>query len=129
MYGMGRGTEVSIGVDIVEVQRLAHALEGQPRLAERLFTAEELRACAALPTRVGRLAGRFAAKEAVAKALGAPLSWHEVEIDSQQGTPTVRLYGRAASLAAGKRVLVSISHCHEYAVAQALVLLDEESDP
>ncbi|MFL5260903.1 MAG: 4'-phosphopantetheinyl transferase superfamily protein, partial [Anaeromyxobacteraceae bacterium] len=58
---------VGVGVDVVDVARLAAALERTPSLRDRLFTAEEQQL-----TRIESLAGRFAAKEAVAKVLGAP---------------------------------------------------------
>lgn len=67
------------------------------------------------------LAGRFAAKEAVAKALGPPFGWLEVAILSEAGgRPMVGLSGRAALAAEGLEVLVSISHSEHYASAFAI---------
>ena len=111
-----------IGIDLLEIPRLERALERHPRLAERVFTEDE-RAYAAARARPGRhLAARFAAKEAVIKALGGgdfgPAS---VEITGE-GPPGVRLHGRAAELARarGVRLSVSLTHSRENAAAVAL---------
>ena len=75
---------VGVGTDLVEVARFEASLERTPTLRERLFTPAE----AALP--LESLAARFAAKEALAKALGAPagLSWHDAEVvDDEDGRP------------------------------------------
>jgi holo-[acyl-carrier protein] synthase len=73
---------VGIGVDVCEIARLEEALDRNPGLAERLFTDEERVLPNGQPRPVRSLAGRFAAKEAVAKALGAPsgLGWHQAVI-------------------------------------------------
>ena len=109
-----------IGIDIIEIERIARAIE-RPRFRERVFTAAERDYCDACAN-AERYAGRFAAKEAVAKALGVGLNWREVEIlPSSGGPPVARLSGYAAEKLAGRRLLLSISHCHTYAVAQAIV--------
>ena len=80
-----------LGVDIVDVDRFQASLVRTPGLAERLFTPAERAA-----GRAERLAARFAAKEAVAKALGAPpgLSWQDAEIEtSEDGAPHLVLRG------------------------------------
>ncbi|ROR73581.1 holo-ACP synthase [Bogoriella caseilytica] len=96
---------VAIGVDLCAVRRLAERLERAPRLAERLFTAGER----GLP--VESLAARFAAKEAVAKALGSPggLSWQDCEVRSAaSGAPEVHLRGAVAARAEE----LGITHWH-----------------
>jgi holo-[acyl-carrier protein] synthase len=114
-----------IGVDIIELDRIARAVR-RASFRDRVFTAAEQDYCAGC-TGPERYAGRFAAKEAVAKALGVSLRWKEVEIlRNSQGAPEAHLHGQAAARLAGRRLLVSISHCRSYAVAQALV---ERVDP
>ena len=109
-----------VGVDLLEIDRLERALERRPRLAERLFTEAE-REYAAARTRPGRhLAARFAAKEAVVKALGlSGFGLREIEIVAGE-PPTVRLSGRAAAAAAGRQVDVSLTHSRDSAAAVAV---------
>jgi len=110
----------AIGIDVIEIERVERALERRPRLRGRLFTPGEL-AYADARARPGRhLAARFAAKEAVIKALGGPaLAPSQIEIESG-GPPTVQLHGRAAELAAGREISVSLTHSRETAAAVAL---------
>jgi len=110
-----------VGIDLLEIDRLERALERRPRLAERLFTEAE-REYAAARARPGRhLAARFAAKEAVVKALGLSGGFGLREIEIVAGEPpTVRLSGRAAEVAAGRRVDVSLTHSRDNAAAVAI---------
>jgi holo-[acyl-carrier protein] synthase len=109
-----------IGIDLLEIDRLERALERHPRLAERVFTEGERR-YAARRARPGRhLAARFAAKEAVVKALGLTGAFGLREIEVLAGEPpTVSLSGRAAEAAGGSRVELSMTHSREYAAAVA----------
>lgn len=110
-----------VGIDLLEIERLERALERHPRLAERVFTEAE-RGYAAGKARPGRhLAARFAAKEAVAKALGLRnlLGLAEIEVVAGE-PPTVRLSGRAAEAAAGRRVEISLTHSRDNAAAVAV---------
>jgi holo-[acyl-carrier protein] synthase len=108
---------VGIGVDVVDVARFERSLERTPGLRDRLFTSGEQER----PT--AGLAARFAAKEAVAKALGAPagLAWHDVEVRSDgDGHPTLRVAGTVADAARAAGVTawhVSLSHDAGCAVA------------
>jgi holo-[acyl-carrier protein] synthase len=115
---------VSVGVDLLEIDRLERALERRPGLAERLFTAGE-RAYAATRARPGQhLAARFCAKEAVAKALGlSAWNWQDVEVLSDGGPPRVRLHGAAAQRAAelGVEVAISLTHTRRDAAAVAVL--------
>jgi len=112
-----------IGVDIVEIPRLAEALERTPRLAERCFTQRERDYCEAQAHRAQHYAGRFAAKEAIAKAAGQPLPWHGVEVShDDRHRPMVALSGRARKLLPGAEVLVTISHSGNYAVAFVILI-------
>jgi holo-[acyl-carrier protein] synthase len=112
-----------VGIDLIEIERVERALERRPRLAERLFTEREL-AYARGRARPGRhLAARFAAKEAVIKALGAGVPPAQIEIEAGE-PPRVRLSGRAAEAARkrGAEVSVSLTHSREAAAAVALAL-------
>ncbi|MDK2785161.1 MAG: holo-[acyl-carrier protein] synthase [Bacillota bacterium] len=121
---------VGCGVDLVEVERIRRARErwGERFLA-RLFTAGERAYCTGKKEADASLAARFAAKEAVAKALGLGLGrflWQEIEVvRAEAGRPEVRLAGatlsRARALGVG-RILLSLSHTREHALAQAIAL-------
>jgi holo-[acyl-carrier protein] synthase len=115
---------MSVGVDLLEIDRLERALARRPRLAERLFTEGE-RAYAAGRARPGQhLAARFCAKEAVAKALGlGGWNFRDVEVVGGDGPPQVRLSGAAAARAAelGVEVRVSLTHTRRDAAAVAIL--------
>ncbi|HWF72100.1 MAG TPA: holo-ACP synthase [Solirubrobacteraceae bacterium] len=114
---------MSVGVDLLEIDRLEQALARRPRLAERLFTEGE-RAYAAGRARPGQhLAARFCAKEAVAKALGlSAWSFRDVEVLGGDGPPRVRLSGAAAERAAELGVTVEISLTHTRLDAAAVAV-------
>jgi holo-[acyl-carrier protein] synthase len=111
-----------LGIDLLEIERLERALERHPRLAERVFSEAE-REYAAARARPGRhLAARFAAKEAVVKALGLSGGFGLGEIEVVAGEPpTVSLSGRAAEVAADDRVTISLTHSRGFAAAVAIV--------
>ncbi len=111
-----------IGIDLLEIGRLERALERHPRLADRVFTEGEL-SYAAARARPGRhLAARFAAKEAVVKALGLSGGFGLRDIEVVAGEPpTVSLSGRAAEAAAGDRIEVSLTHSRDFAAAVAMM--------
>jgi holo-[acyl-carrier protein] synthase len=111
---------VGIGVDIVDLGRFALSLERTPHLRERLFTLLER------DRKPESLASAFAAKEAVAKALGAPggLDWHDVEVRHEDsGKPYLLTTGTVAAAASGLGVLrwhLSVSHDGGSAIAMVL---------
>jgi holo-[acyl-carrier protein] synthase len=111
-----------IGIDLIEIERIERALARRPRLAQRLFTAGELE-YAEGRSRPGRhLAARFAAKEAVVKALGLTGGFGPRDIEILAGEPpTVRLSGGAAEAAGGREVSISLTHSRETAGAVAFV--------
>lgn len=114
-----------IGIDLLEIDRMERALERYPRLAERVFTEAE-REYAATRARPGRhLAARFAAKEAVVKALalGGGFGLREIEVVAGE-PPTVRLSGRAAEAGKGLDLDVSLTHSRDFAAAVAVVGAD-----
>jgi holo-[acyl-carrier protein] synthase len=119
-----------VGTDIVAVTRIAALMRDCGiTFLERWFTAREIDYCSskAMPSR--HFAARFAAKEAVAKALpmawDGPLPWRSIEIiNDQRGAPSVSLSGAlrdAATRAGVGEIKVSLSHCDEYAIAFASV--------
>jgi holo-[acyl-carrier protein] synthase len=111
---------IGTGVDITEVRRLRQAVEkwGDSFL-ERVFTSTELDSARKRVSIYQHLAGRFAAKEAVFKALGdASLTWQDVEItNDRSGKPCCRITNKRSRT---KKVFISISHVKNYAVAHAL---------
>lgn len=115
-----------IGNDIIEIERVRQSIErhGQHFL-NRLFSQEEQDYCYRFKDPVPHFAGRFAAKEAIAKALGtgfgSELSWHDIEVMSDEhGKPEVFFSNVAKSRFQSPKVLVSISHSTSHATAVAL---------
>jgi len=114
-----------IGVDLIEIERIVAVLGRFPdRFRRRVLTDGEARYCG---TKVERIAGRWAAKEAVSKVLGLGVrgvGWREIEIlPNWAGAPQVTLHGRAAARAARldlEELSVSISHERSMAVAVAI---------
>jgi len=105
-----------IGVDIVNIARLEAALARTPELAARLFTAAERGAVSGRSAPAASLAGCFAAKEALAKVLGAPggLRWTDAElVHNDAGRPFLKVYGTVAAAAEKqgiRRWHLSLSH-------------------
>lgn len=111
---------VGVGVDVVDVARLAAALERTPSLRHRIFTAEEQ-----LVVRPESLAARFAAKEAVAKVLGAPgLPWTEAEVVTEDnGRPRLVITGAAREAADALGITTwHVSLSHDGGIATAFVV-------
>lgn len=115
-----------LGNDIIEIDRIRLSIErhGQHFL-NRLFTQQEQDYCYKFKDPVPHFAGRFAAKEAVAKALGtgfgAEVSWHDIEIlGNELGKPIVHLSKEANQRFSHPRILVSISHSTSHATAVAI---------
>ena len=118
-----------LGVDIVEIGRMATALARHPSMRERLFSAEERAYCDKRNRPEIHYALRFAAKEAVLKALGtgfAGMRFTDVEVVRDAGgRPSPRLSGRAAEVAESLGVVelhLSLSHTHTTAVASAVAM-------
>jgi holo-[acyl-carrier protein] synthase len=118
-----------LGIDLVEIERFAAAVKRQgPPFLQRLFTAAERRYCDGHRNRMPHYSARFAAKEAVLKALGTGWSggirWTDVEILREKSGPVkVRLSGRARKAASEKgirRVHLSITHAESHAAAIAV---------
>ena len=113
---------LGIGVDVVDLKRFFETIERTPELRTRLFTEAERD----LPAE--SLAGRFAAKEALAKAMGAPsgLSWQDFEIvNDAQGAPSFKLHGAAPERIAGLGIeTIHLSISHDTSVATAFVVTE-----
>ena len=113
---------IGVGIDVVDLERFAESLARTPGLSERLFTSGEA-------TRgMASLAARFAAKEALAKALGAPgnLAWHDAEVVSEDsGRPVFLMRGTVAARAKELgAVHVHLSLSHDAGIASAVVVLE-----
>jgi len=123
----------SLGTDIVEIDRIREALGRRPGMAARLFTKRERAYCERRSDPAPHYAARFAAKEAAAKALGRWLRWQDVEVlNDERGKPSLQLTGEAAALAhiaEGGRLLVSLSHGRDYAMAVVALMLPEHVRP
>ncbi len=113
---------MDVGVDLIEVERVRDVLARHgERFLARVYTAAERTACS---DSVERLAARFAAKEAVAKALGTgigDIGWRDIEVGGDaRGRPIVTLHGPAAVRAADvglTQLALSLSHTREHAIA------------
>jgi holo-[acyl-carrier protein] synthase len=123
---------VAVGIDVVSVDRFARALERTPMLGDRLFTETERTTPAGNPRSADSLAARFAAKEAVAKALGAPagLRWRDCEIVSDpDGRPWLTVSGTVAAVAADREInRWHVSLSHDGGLASAVVLAERLLD-
>tara|TARA_A100001015_G_C15043216_1_gene741375 strand:- start:5385 stop:5741 length:357 start_codon:yes stop_codon:yes gene_type:complete len=112
-----------IGVDIVEIKRIEKAISPFPnRFVTRIFTPKEIEYCTHKSLSAQRFAGRFAAKEAVAKLIkkGPRWFWLDIEIlPDDSGAPTV-LLSQSVQHLHPEPIHISISHCKEYAVASAI---------
>jgi len=120
-----------IGTDIVECDRIAKMIDKHDEMfIKRVYTPKEIEYCAARKSATQHYAGRWAAKEAILKAMGTGwakgVAWTDIEIRNEMGgAPKVRLGGGARELCEKKGItdiLVSISHCESYATAHATAL-------
>ena len=123
---------IYVGVDIIEIDRIAKVRDKFPvRFLQKIFTHGEQQYCRG---RAPHMAGRFAAKEAVMKALGTGtrgVGWREIEVVRRPGTaPEIVLHGRAATRArtiGTRRVAISISHSRNFAVASVVIESSRDS--
>lgn len=114
---------LGIGIDLVDIGRIRDALENPRtgnRFRERVFTAGEIDYCERRRRRFESFAARFAAKEAMIKALGCACDWREIEVVRADAEPFLKLHGRTAERAAARgvaRVHLSLSHSDSHATA------------
>ena len=113
---------VGLGIDVVDIERFGATLERTPALRERLFTPGERR------LGLASLAARFAAKEALAKSLGAPvgLSWTDAEVEKDaDGKPSLLVRGSVAARARQLGVTTfHLSLSHDAGIASAVVIAE-----
>ena len=125
-----------IGIDVVEVERIASAIQrhGEPFLA-KMFTPAERIYCESRKNPAMHYAARFAAKEAVSKALGTGIGgqagWLELEITRDpSGAPKLLLQGNAAEFAKQNgitEIQISLTHARDYAAANAIAIASDHS--
>ncbi|OQR60259.1 holo-ACP synthase [Streptomyces maremycinicus] len=119
---------IGVGIDVAEIERFAASLERTPGLARRLFLDSELLLPSGDRRGAASLAARFAAKEALAKALGAPpgLLWTDAEVFVEEsGRPRLRVRGSVAARAAELGVRSwHVSLSHDAGVASAVVVAE-----
>ena len=116
---------ISVGIDLIEINRITKTLERfGDRFLQRIYTESEILYCR---RRAPQLAARFAAKEAVMKALGTGargVAWKEIEVTRKSsGQPQVKLHGKAAKIAEKlniRNIAISLSHSREYATASVI---------
>lgn len=122
---------VAIGTDIIECLRIARMIERHGELfIQRVYTQQEIEYCQRRKQATQHFAARWAAKEAVLKALGTGwrrgISWRDVEVYHEPGgRPQVRLHGGARHVAQSQgieKILLSVSHCRSHAIAYATAL-------
>jgi holo-[acyl-carrier protein] synthase len=118
---------VGIGIDLVEVDRIEKILKNRGRrFISRIFTENEIDFCNQKVNAAECYAARFAAKEALAKALGHGLcehfKWTDVEVSKESsGKPAFIVHGKTGQLVHNKRVVLSISHTKSLAVAMVVI--------
>ncbi len=122
---------VAHGIDLVDFPRIEEmAKRHGPRFLDRIFTASEQAYANANKNRMEKLAGRFAAKEAILKLMGTgwrgKIAWTDIEIvNNPSGQPKVNLSGEVEKIAEGlgiKHISVSITHTANFAIASAVAL-------
>lgn len=118
-----------LGLDVCSVERVRRILQGSNgrRFLERVYSPAERSACEGRADPSAAFAARFAAKEALIKALGAPpgLRFREMEVLREAGPPVFRLSGQARAEVERRRVHVLLSLTHDAGIAAAAVILDQ----
>ncbi len=118
----------SVGIDLVETQRIKLAMDRYgERFTNRVFTPWEIEYCLSKINPALSFAGRFAVKEAVFKAIGTGFAegvkWTSVEVvNDRRGQPQVRLGSGIRNHIGSKKIIISLSHTNEYAVASAILV-------
>ncbi len=123
-----------IGIDIIEIKRIERLFSANEGFLKKVYTNKEVEYCKPKKNKYQHFAARFATKEAVFKALGTgwvgSMKWTDIELlNDEMGKPYLNLYGSVKELAEKKHIQnisVSLSHCHDYAVAQVLLVPKKE---
>jgi holo-[acyl-carrier protein] synthase len=125
-----------IGTDIVECLRIAQMIERHGELfLTRVYTEREIQYCSSRKAATQHYAGRWAAKEAVLKAMGTGwakgISWRDIEVrNDERGRPSIMLGGTAREICERRGVrdvLISISHCRSHATAYAIAVASDDN--
>ncbi len=120
----------SAGIDLIKVSKVQRLLSEHKKPLRGIFTLAEIEYCQKKPRQVQHFAARFAAKEAVFKALGiggcGEVKWTDIEVViGEMGKPKIDLHGKAREMAEKmniRDILVSLSHCSDYAIAQVILV-------
>lgn len=114
-----------IGTDIIEIERIKEAINRTPSFKRKVYTEKEIEHIEKKKNPYSSFAGRFAAKEAVAKAFGTGVrgfSLSDIEIlNDNLGKPVVYLYNEIKEVAKDMKIQISISHSREYAVSTVII--------
>ena len=123
---------LDIGIDIIEIERIKEAINNNPRFLNKIFTDDEVKYFESIGFKPESIAGNFAAKEAISKAIGTGIrdfNFKDIEVlRNELGKPIVKTYNNLQQICIDYNVLeikVSISHCKEYAVANAMTIIKE----
>jgi holo-[acyl-carrier protein] synthase len=123
---------LDIGIDIVEIKRIEDALNKNKRFLDKLFTKEEIKYFESRNFKIETIAGNFAAKEAISKAMGTGIrnfNFTDIEVlRNELGKPIVKTYNNLNKICIDYNVLeikVSISHSDNYAVSNAIAIVKE----
>jgi holo-[acyl-carrier protein] synthase len=119
---------VGLGIDVCSIDRIQRILDGPrgEKFVQRVYTEAERALCSSRQDAAAAFAARFAAKEALLKALGAPsgIRWREIEVVRADGVPKLRLSGAAEEELRRRRALAFLSLTHDAGVAAATVILE-----
>lgn len=121
-----------IGIDIIEIERIKNAIKDNSRFLEKIFTNDEIKYFESNGFKAESIAGNFAAKEAISKSMGTGIrhfNFKDIEVlRDELGKPIVKTYNNLEQMCIDYNVLeikVSISHCKQYAVANAITIIKE----
>lgn len=123
-----------VGIDIIEIKRIERLFSANEGFLKKIYTENEVAYCNGRKNKYQHFAARFAAKEAMFKALGTgwagTMKWNDIELlNDELGRPYLNLYGSVKKTADEKRIgaiAVSVSHCQDYAIAQVLLTPKKE---
>jgi holo-[acyl-carrier protein] synthase len=119
---------VGLGMDICSIDRIQRILDGPraEKFVQRVYTDVERELCSSRQDAAAAFAARFAAKEALLKALGAPsgIRWREIEVVRTNGAPELRLSGAAEAELSRRKAFALLSISHDAGVAAATVILE-----
>lgn len=121
-----------IGIDIIEIKGVEDAIKNNPKFLIKMFTEDEIKYFESKNFKVESIAGNFAAKEAISKCIGTGIrdfKFRDIEVlRNKLGKPIVKMYNNLEKICIDynvREIKVSISHCKEYAVANAIAIVKE----